>query len=142
MQQQCGEYNALLIGLKITCEIGIHNMEVYGDSLLIVNQVYGEFEVCHADFVPYHAAVIQMAQGFKSFHIEHIFQNQNSYLDALASLATSLALQPSSLDKILIFTHDLFCPKSVVEEVFTVTEDFHDNDKEVLETFEASKLRA
>ena len=35
------EYNALLIGMQITDEIGIKNLEVYSDSKLIVNQVRG-----------------------------------------------------------------------------------------------------
>jgi len=37
------EYNALLIGMKITDEIGIKNLEAYGDSKLIINQVRGEY---------------------------------------------------------------------------------------------------
>ena len=33
------EYNALLIGMQIANEIGVKNLEAYGDSKLIVNQV-------------------------------------------------------------------------------------------------------
>ncbi|MFW5439032.1 reverse transcriptase-like protein, partial [Paenibacillus apiarius] len=33
------EYNALLIGLQLAEEIGIQQLEAYGDSKLIVNQV-------------------------------------------------------------------------------------------------------
>lgn len=39
------EYNTLLIGMKITKEISVKNLKVYGDSKLIVNQVCGEYEV-------------------------------------------------------------------------------------------------
>jgi len=39
------KYNALLIGIQIADEIGIKNLEAYGDSKLIVNQVCGEYEV-------------------------------------------------------------------------------------------------
>ena len=35
------EYNALLIGMQIVDEIGVKNLEAYGDSKLIVNQVAG-----------------------------------------------------------------------------------------------------
>ena len=52
------EYNALLIGLQLAHEIGVRYLEAYGDSELIINQVKGEYEVCHGDLVPYyHAAV-------------------------------------------------------------------------------------
>jgi len=50
------EYNALLIGMQIADKIGIKNLEAYGDSKLIVNQVRGEYEVRHEDLVPYHNA--------------------------------------------------------------------------------------
>ena len=41
------KYNTLLIGMKIADEIGVKNLETYGDSMLIVNQVRGEYEVRH-----------------------------------------------------------------------------------------------
>ena len=38
------EYNALLIGMQLADEIGVKNLEAYGDSKLIVSQVRGEYE--------------------------------------------------------------------------------------------------
>jgi len=35
------KYNALLIGMQLAKEIGVKNLEVFGDSKLIVNQVRG-----------------------------------------------------------------------------------------------------
>ena len=46
------EYNALLIGIQIADDIGIKNLEAYGDSKLIVNQVRREYKVRHEDLVP------------------------------------------------------------------------------------------
>jgi len=39
------KYNALLIGMQLAEEIGVKNLEAYGDSKLIVNQVRGEYKV-------------------------------------------------------------------------------------------------
>ena len=39
------EYNDFLIGVQITNEIGVKNLEAYGDSKLIINQVREEYEV-------------------------------------------------------------------------------------------------
>ena len=39
------EYNALLIGMQLAEEIGVKNLEAYGNSKLIVNQVRGEYKV-------------------------------------------------------------------------------------------------
>ena len=55
------EYNALLIGMQIADEIGVKNLEPYGDSKLIVNQVRGKYEVRREDLVPYFNATIYMA---------------------------------------------------------------------------------
>jgi len=65
------KYNALLIGLQLTHEIGVRYLEAYGDSKLIVNQVNGEYQVRHEDLVPYYHAVIKMANSFDGFYIGH-----------------------------------------------------------------------
>jgi len=86
------EYNALLIGMQIADEIAVKNLEAYGDSKLIVNQVRREYEVRHENLVPYHNATIHMAERFKNFYIDYVPRQQNEHADALASLAASLAL--------------------------------------------------
>jgi len=66
------EYNALLIGMQIADEIGVKNLEVYGDSKLIVSQFRREYEVRHEDLVLYYNATIHMAKRFINFFIDHI----------------------------------------------------------------------
>ena len=83
------EYNALLIGMQIADEIGVKNLEAYGDSKPIVNQVRGDYEVKHKDLVPYHNATIYMAENFRNFYIDHVPRPQNVHADALTSLAAS-----------------------------------------------------
>ena len=61
------EYNALLIDFQLAHEMGVRYLEAYGDSKLIVCQVKGEYEVRHEDLVPYHHAVIKMANSFDGF---------------------------------------------------------------------------
>ena len=86
------EYNTLLIGMQLIEGIGVKNLEVYGDSKLIVNQVRGEYEVRHEDLVPYHNATIDVAEKFKSFYIDYVPRQQNTHADALVSLTASLTL--------------------------------------------------
>ena len=66
------EYNALLIGIQITDKIRIKNLEAYGNSKLIINQVRGEYEVTHEDLVPYHNAIIYMAERFRNLYNDHV----------------------------------------------------------------------
>ena len=86
------EYNDLLIGLQLAHKMGVRYLEAYGDSKLIVNQVKGEYEVRHEDLVPYYHAVIEMANLFDGFYMNHVSQSQNTRADALTALATTLAL--------------------------------------------------
>lgn len=129
------EYNTLLIGMKISCEIGIQNLEGYNNSLHIVNQVCGEYEVHHKDLVFYHTTAIQMAEEFKSFYIEQIPHRRNAYTYALDSLATSLTLQAGTSEAVLVFTQDLYCPKSAIGNAPSITEGLQDKGKEVLKTY-------
>jgi len=72
--------------------MGVRYLEAYGDSKLIINQVKSEYEVRHEDLVPYHHAVIKMANLFNGFYISHVSRSQNTKADALAAPTTTLAL--------------------------------------------------
>ena len=72
--------------------MGVRYLEAYGDSKPIVNQVKGEYEVRHEDLVPYHHAVIEMANSFDSFYIGHVLAFKNTKADALAAVTATLAL--------------------------------------------------
>ena len=54
--------------------MGVRYLEAYDDSKLIVNQVKGEYKVRHEDLIPYHHAVIKMANSFDDFYISHVSQ--------------------------------------------------------------------
>jgi len=110
------EHNALLIRIQIVDEIGVKNLETYGDSKLIVNQVHREYEVRHEDLVPYYSATIYMAEKFKNFFIDHIPRQQNAHADSLASLAASLTLPARTVEKILVYSHNLYCPRFAFED--------------------------
>src|SRR5947208_15778966 len=47
------EYNALLIGLQLVHQLGVRNLQAYGDSELIINQIHREYEVRSDEFIPY-----------------------------------------------------------------------------------------
>jgi ribonuclease HI len=116
------EYNALLIGMQLAEEIGVKHFEAYRDSKLIINQVRGEYEVRHEDLVPYHEATVKLAGKFESFYINHIPCQQNAHADALASLATSLALPAKMTQKVLVASRDLYCPDFSLEEVEVIAD--------------------
>jgi len=48
------EYQALILGLHMVIGMGIKNLDVYGDSQLILNHLLEEFEVKKDDLIPCH----------------------------------------------------------------------------------------
>jgi len=66
-------------------------------------------------------------------------RQQNAHADALASLAASLALSAGVVEKILVDSHDLYCPRFTFEDHQKPTGDCQ--VKEALETSTGSELR-
>ena len=56
-----------------------------------------------------------MAERFGNFYIDHVPRQENAHADALASLAASLALPVGVVEKILVYMHDLYCPRVTFE---------------------------
>ena len=95
--------------------MGVQYLEAYGDSKLIVNQIKREYEVHHEDLIPYHHAVIQLANTFDGFYISHVSRLQNTKADALAALVATLALLADTSYRLTITTLYLFCQKCSLE---------------------------
>jgi len=118
--------------MQLAEEIAVKNLKAYGDSKLIINQVRGEYEVRHEDLVPYHNATIIMAEKFENFYIDHVPHQQNAHADALASFVASLVLPAEATERVLIYSHDLYCYKFALEDSKTPKGDLQ--VKENLET--------
>src|SRR3954464_8106873 len=101
------EYNALLICLQLAHQLGVRNLQAYGDSELIVNQLLGEYEVRSNDLIPYFNFALQMTEQFEGFYIGHVSGLDNTHADALASLAMSLCLQAGECQSVTIFARSL-----------------------------------
>src|SRR4051812_39555451 len=52
-----------------------------------------------------------MAEQFEGFYIGHVPRRNNTHVDALASLATSLCLQVGECQSVMVFARSLFHPK-------------------------------
>ena len=65
-----------------------------------------------------------MAERFKNFYIHHIPRQQNAHADALASPAASLALPVRAVEKVLIYSYDLYCPRFILKDDQTPTGTF------------------
>ena len=81
------EYRALLRGIELAAEHGGSELELIGDSELVVQQVDGKFKVKNAGLKPLHADVRRALQGFDSWSIRHVRRAENADADRLVNAA-------------------------------------------------------
>jgi ribonuclease HI len=79
------EYKALLLGIAQASELGATELELVGDSELIVKQVKGEYKVKDATMKQLHAEVREALGPFDSWSIRHVRREQNSEADRLVN---------------------------------------------------------
>lgn len=76
------EYQAVKIGLEEAKKIGALEIEVYMDSLLVVNQMKGIFKVKNRDLWPIHEAIKEIIKSFKKVTFTHVPRELNKLADA------------------------------------------------------------
>jgi len=85
------EYRALLLGIELAAAQGASEVELIGDSELIVRQVKGEYKVKDATMRKLHAEVKRALQPFEKWAICHVKREQNAEADRLVNAALDRA---------------------------------------------------
>ncbi|XP_057444368.1 uncharacterized protein LOC130736570 [Lotus japonicus] len=86
------EYEALIAGLKLAIEVQIDSLLVRTDSLLVANQVNGEFQVKEPALIKYLERVRLLMGRLQEVVVEFVPRAQNQRADALAKLASTRKL--------------------------------------------------
>ncbi|XP_070039878.1 uncharacterized protein [Nicotiana tomentosiformis] len=86
------EYQALLLGLEMVVEMKRLQLQIFGDSQLVVNLVLGSYEVKKPELRPYHDYAKNLMGWVGDVTIQHVPRKENKKADALATLASSLTL--------------------------------------------------
>jgi ribonuclease HI len=81
------EYRALLAGIELARAHGAAELELVGDSELIVRQVEGRYKVKDATMRELHTEVKRALAGFESWSIRHVRREQNADADRLVNAA-------------------------------------------------------
>jgi ribonuclease HI len=79
------EYRALLLGIERALALGAGEIELVGDSELIVRQVRGEYRVKDAALRDLHAQVREALDGFERWSIRHVRREENERADRLVN---------------------------------------------------------
>lgn len=81
------EYRALLLGIELAAALGASELELVGDSELIVRQVKGEYKVKDRALRELHAQAKQALKPFERWSIRHVRREQNTDADRLVNEA-------------------------------------------------------
>ena len=81
------EYRALIFGIEKAAELGATELELVGDSELVVKQVRGEYRVKDAGLKPLHSAAQKALGSFAEWQIRHVKRERNVEADALVNQA-------------------------------------------------------
>ncbi|MFN8141908.1 MAG: ribonuclease HI family protein [Solirubrobacterales bacterium] len=81
------EYRALIRGIGLARDLGATELQIHGDSELVVKQMLGQYKVKHPDMKPLHAEAKAALEGLDSWSISHVRREQNAEADALVNQA-------------------------------------------------------
>lgn len=81
------EYTALKLGLEECQKMGVKEVQVYMDSLLVVNQMKGIFKIKNRDLFPIHENIKELAKKFEKITYSHVPREFNKLADAAVNRA-------------------------------------------------------
>jgi ribonuclease HI len=81
------EYKAMLRGLELALAHGADEVEMIGDSELIIRQIEGRYKVKKADLKPLHAEAKELLGKFDRWTVRHVKREHNADADALVNQA-------------------------------------------------------
>uniref|UniRef100_A0A2N9G188 Uncharacterized protein n=1 Tax=Fagus sylvatica TaxID=28930 RepID=A0A2N9G188_FAGSY len=121
------EYEACIVGLQAALEFGAYELEVFGDSLLIVSQTNGEWQARDPKLIPYQRYISRLLPKFKYITFTYTPRAHNHFADALATLASLIKLvEGDDVRPLRIETRDIPAYCVCVEECMNVEAEIDD----------------
>ncbi len=91
------EYKAVIAAIDNAKKLEADELDFYLDSLLVVEQLNGNYKVKNAELAPLFVKIYNARQGFKKTTFTHIRRELNKEADALVNQAIDQYLGLSSL---------------------------------------------
>ena len=80
------EYTGLILGLNSALKQGITELQVRGDSQLVIRQMQGKYKVNSPKLAPLHKCATTLASKFTKIDYEHVYRDKNKRADALSNV--------------------------------------------------------
>ncbi len=81
------EYKALIAGINLAKELGADQVDLIGDSELVIKQIQGKYKVKNAGIKPLHAEAKAALSDFDAWTINHVRREMNADADRLVNEA-------------------------------------------------------
>lgn len=88
MSKNIAEYEALVHGLHITVSLDIKRLIVYGDSLVVINQINKDWGCSTESMGKYYATVKQIEGKLEGLEYLHVERDHNVAVDTLSKLGS------------------------------------------------------
>ncbi|XP_060183128.1 uncharacterized protein LOC132613091 [Lycium barbarum] len=84
------EYEACVFGLRLALDMDVNDLQVIGDSNLLIHQVRGKWATKNEKIIPCVGLVQILADHFLEVKFKHIPRTLNEFADALATIASMI----------------------------------------------------
>jgi ribonuclease HI len=121
------EYEAFLHGLYLAISLGVKRLHIYGDSLLVVQQVNKEWDINKDTMDDYIQEIHKLEKKFLGLEIHHVVHDNNVAVDVLSKLDSDRANVPPG-----VFIHELHHPSIRALDSSSVAQGLKELDQEVL----------
>ncbi|WP_248515084.1 ribonuclease HI [Salinarchaeum laminariae] len=81
------EYEALIRALEVAQNYGFDDLDVFGDSELVLKQIRGEYDVNVPELRERRVRAMELLQQFEEWSLQHVPRELNDRADALANEA-------------------------------------------------------
>ncbi|XP_050893386.1 uncharacterized protein LOC127100211 [Lathyrus oleraceus] len=82
------EYEACIFDIEVAIDLRIKILEVYGDLVLAISQVRGDWEARGHKLIPYKEHVLKLFSYFDEITFHHIPREENQLANPLATLSS------------------------------------------------------
>jgi ribonuclease HI len=84
------EWKALIEGLKLAAAHDCNELEVRGDSQLIIRQISGKYKVKSDNLIPLFNEARKLCGNFKKIDFKWIKRDENNYTDSMVNNALDM----------------------------------------------------
>jgi ribonuclease HI len=121
------DYEALLHGLRLAISLGIKRLLVYGDFLVVVQQVNKEWDSNKEAMDAYVMEVRKLENKLSGLEIHHVIRDNNVRVDVLSKLGSTRAQVLAG-----VFVQELKHPSIKTSAQGTTNSGPHEPDQEVM----------